>query len=95
MGYQDRLETNLLQLFPHQPTSEWFSIISAIIFAINVVAAQKQAQVTIFFVFYKLPLPSTLLLPCPTTVPASLCVNIKKSNHNGGNDDFLLNCNLG
>ena len=33
--------------------------------------------------------------PCPTTVPASLCVNIKNRNHNGGNDDFLLNCNIG
>jgi len=48
MGFQDRLETNLLQLFAHQPTSEWFSIISAIIFEISVVAAQKEAQVTIF-----------------------------------------------
>jgi len=32
MGYQDRIETNLLQLFEHLQTSEWFSIISGIIF---------------------------------------------------------------
>jgi len=39
MGYKDRLETNLLQLFAHPQNSEWFSIISAIIFEVNVVAA--------------------------------------------------------
>jgi len=38
-----RLETKLLQLFAHPQNSEWFSIISAIIFEVNVVAAQKQA----------------------------------------------------
>ena len=32
MVYQDRLETNLLQLFAHTSNSEWFSIISAMIF---------------------------------------------------------------
>jgi len=25
----------------------------------------------------------------------STYVNIKKRNHNGGHDDFLLNCNIG
>ena len=40
---KDRLETNLLQLFAHPRNLEWFSIISAIIFEVNVVAAQKQA----------------------------------------------------
>jgi len=29
---QDRLETNLLQLFAHPQNSEWFSIISIVIF---------------------------------------------------------------
>jgi len=43
MVYQDRLETNLLQLFPHPENSELFSIICAIIFEVNIVAAQKQA----------------------------------------------------
>jgi len=32
MVHQDRIETNLLQLFAQQENSEWFSIISAIIF---------------------------------------------------------------
>jgi len=43
MVYQDRLETNLLQPFAHPETTEWFSIISAIIFEVNIVAAQEQA----------------------------------------------------
>jgi len=43
MVYQDRIETNLLQLFVHPETSEWFFIISGIIFEVNIVADQKQA----------------------------------------------------
>jgi len=43
MVYQDRLETNLLQLFRHPENSELFSIISVIIFEVNVVDEQKQA----------------------------------------------------
>jgi len=43
MVYKDWLETNLMQSFMHQQNSEWFSRISAIIFEVNVVAAQKQA----------------------------------------------------
>ena len=39
----DPLETTLLQLFVYPGSSEWFSIISAIDFEVNVVAAQKQA----------------------------------------------------
>jgi len=31
MVYQDRIETNLLQLFAQQENSEWFSVISVII----------------------------------------------------------------
>jgi len=42
MVYQDRLETNLLQLFAQQENSEWFSIISAIVFEVNIVAERKQ-----------------------------------------------------
>jgi len=72
MVWQDRFETNLLQLFAHPETSEWFSIISVITSEVNIVAAQKQAQL-IYFVFCKFPLPSTHLLPpCPTAFPASL-----------------------
>jgi len=55
-------------------TSVWFSVISGIIFEVNMVAEQKQALlVTIFVVFYKFALSSTHLLPpCPTAVPESL-----------------------
>jgi len=40
---KDRLGTNLLQRFARPQNSEWFSIISAIIFEVNIVAAHKQA----------------------------------------------------
>ena len=39
--YQDRIETNLLQLFVQQENSEWLSIIS-VIFEVNILAEQKQ-----------------------------------------------------
>ena len=42
MVYHDRLETNLLQLYRHPDNSEWFSIISVIIFEVNTVDEQKQ-----------------------------------------------------
>jgi len=42
MVYQDRLETKLLQLFAHTQNSQWFSIIFAMIFEVNVVAVQNQ-----------------------------------------------------
>ena len=41
--YQDRFETNLLQLFTHPQVSEWLSSISVIICDVNIVAEQKQA----------------------------------------------------
>jgi len=43
MFYQDRIETNSFQLFAQPEISEWFSIISGIIFEVNIVAEQKQA----------------------------------------------------
>ena len=42
MVYQDRPEINLLQLFGHPDNSECFSIISVIIFEVNIVDKQKQ-----------------------------------------------------
>jgi len=49
MIYQVRIETNELQLFSDPENSEWFSIISVIIFVVNIVDEQKQTQlVTIF-----------------------------------------------
>ena len=74
MVCQDWIETNLLQLFAHPDTSEWFSIISGIIFEVNIVAEQKQAQlVTIFFFFINLHCPQLFYWsPALTTgVPAS------------------------
>jgi len=41
MVYQDRIETNLLQLLAQQENPEWFSIISAIVFEVNIVAERK------------------------------------------------------
>jgi len=38
MVYQHRIETHLLQQFTQQENSEWFSIISVIIFEVNIVA---------------------------------------------------------
>ena len=42
MVYQDQLEINLFQLFGRPNNSEWFSIISVIIFEVNIVDEQKQ-----------------------------------------------------
>jgi len=71
MVYQDRFEKKLLQLFALQDNSEWFSIISAIIF--NIAAEQKKTLVTICSFFYKFPLLSPFYCPpCPIVVPTSL-----------------------
>ena len=52
MVYHYRLETNLLQLFAHPETSEWYSMISVFIFEVDVIAEQKQAWlVNDFLVF--------------------------------------------
>jgi len=44
MIYQDRLETNSLQLFARTQNSEWFSIIYIIIFEANIVAEHVNAK---------------------------------------------------
>ena len=41
MVYQDRLETNLLQLFARPENLQWFSTFSGIIFEVSAVAEQK------------------------------------------------------
>jgi len=41
--YQDRIETFLLKLCAHPENSEWFSVISVIIFEVKIVAEEKQA----------------------------------------------------
>jgi len=42
MVHQYRIETSLQQLFAHRENSEQFSVISVIIFEVNIVAKQKQ-----------------------------------------------------
>ena len=42
MVYQDRIETNLLQLYAYPENSEWFSIIFVIVFEVNIAAEQEQ-----------------------------------------------------
>jgi len=44
MVYQDRLETNLLQLFAPTQSSEWFSTISVISFEVNIVSKHVNAK---------------------------------------------------
>jgi len=44
MIYQDQLETNLLQLFVHTLSSEWFSIISVTSFEVTIVAELVNAK---------------------------------------------------
>ena len=41
--YRNRIETDLLKLCAHPENSEWFSVISVIIFEVQIVAEQKQA----------------------------------------------------
>jgi len=63
---KDRLETNLLQLFAHPENSEWFSIIFVIIFEVNIVAEQKQAQcATIFLLFTNFHCLQLFIAPPP------------------------------
>jgi len=85
MVYQDRLETNLLQLFGHPENSELFSIIFVIIFEVNVVDEQKQRYLANFFSFYKFPLSSIVsLLPlsyrCFGVREYACCVNKLRQN---------------
>ena len=44
MIYEDRLETNLLQLFAHTQNWEWFLIIYGICFEVNIVAEHVNAK---------------------------------------------------
>ena len=64
MVYQDRFETSLLQLYRHPENSEWFSVISVIIFEVKTVDEQQQTK--LLTIFYKFPLPSAVFSPFPT-----------------------------
>jgi len=71
---QDRTETNLLQVFEQKQTSEWFSIISGIIFEVSIVFEQKNAYVATIFCFLQICIALNVftVFPCLTTAPASL-----------------------
>jgi len=60
--YQNRLETNLLQLFAHPENSEW--LLHHYVLSTFLPNKNKHNWWRLF-VFYKFPLPSTLLLPLP------------------------------
>jgi len=57
MAYQDRLETNLLQVFGTQKIQNDFpSFLLAYLFEVNIVDEQKRIQlVTIFFISFHCP----------------------------------------
>ena len=57
MVYQDRIETNLLQLFAQQENSEWFSIISVIILSSTLLLNRNKNNRNDLLVFYKFPFP--------------------------------------
>jgi len=44
MIYQNRLETNLLQLFAPTYSSEWFSVIYVICFEVNIVSERVNTK---------------------------------------------------
>jgi len=56
MAYQDRLETNVFQQFANQENSEWFSIISVIVFEINIIKETSTIGTTFsFFISFHCP----------------------------------------
>ena len=84
MVYQDRLESNSLQLFEHPENSEFCIIF--IIFEVNIVDEQKKNIIcNDFFAFCKFPLSSNLLLlSLPNRFPGvpeyACCVNTLYQN---------------
>jgi len=66
--YQDRLETNLLQVFAYPENSEWFSIIFVIIFEVNIVHEQKQTHLVTISLFFKISIVLNSFT-APTALP--------------------------
>jgi len=62
-GWQDLVETNLLQLFTHLQHSEWFSTLSIIIFEVNILPNKHIGEE--FCVFCIIAFPSIPLVPLP------------------------------
>ena len=92
MVYQDRLETKLLQLFGHLENSKCFSIISIIIFEVNIVYEQKQTKLVTIFI-YMFPFTSTvLLLPLLIrTIARMFSIGGSTSVHGGWHSEIWLN----
>jgi len=58
---QERLETNLLQLFAYTKNWEWFSIVSVIIFEVNIVSEHVNAKRMTVIVRFCTELKQTVL----------------------------------
>jgi len=70
-----------MQLFEHPENSEWVSIISVIIFAVNIVAEQKQTYLlTIFLFFLSFHCLQLLLLPLPYRCSSALNMYVVSTN---------------
>ena len=74
MVYQYRHERFSLQLFAHSENSGWFSMISVIIFKVNIASEQKQALLKAsFMVFVSFHCRELFCCPlCPTAALVSL-----------------------
>ena len=66
MVYQDRIETNLLQLFAQQENSEWFQSFPLAFLRLILLLNRNKNIGKHLLVFYKFPFPRTfILLPLP------------------------------
>jgi len=73
MAYQDRIETNLLQLFAQQENPEWFQSFLLLFLRSILLLSGKKNIGNDLLVFYEFPFPSTFILPpCPIVVLACL-----------------------
>jgi len=62
MVYQDRIETNLLQLFAQHENSEWFQSFLLLFFKSILLLNGNKNIGNDLLVFYKFPFPSTFIL---------------------------------
>jgi len=84
MVYQDRIDTNLLQLFAHPETTEWFSIISGIIFeSTSLLNRNKYNWLRFCLFFIRLHCPQLFYCPslpyCCSVIPG--CCHKAPSKH--------------
>jgi len=78
--YEDRLETNLLQLFAHPENSEWFSIIYAICLGQRCCCAKTSIIGYDFFFFKDSIALNSFIAPLLHRCPASLVVTLEICN---------------